>query len=89
MHTVRVPTATVKVMQVKSVDGQHLNLRSDCGIVTASTNAAFSVVALVRYQDSQYEYTLVSCATEEDYQKFLERGYEEILRVEPTSEAGE
>ena len=82
----RKPTSSVEVGQVRSIDGQHLNLRSDCGIVTASTNAAFSVVALVRYQDSQYEYTFVSCATERDYQKFLERGYEEILRVEPLRE---
>ena len=80
--------SSVKVSKVRSVDGQHLNLRSDVGVITASANAAFSVVALVRYQGSQSEYTFVSCATEEDYQEFLERGYEEVLRVEP-SKAGE
>ena len=82
--------SSVKVSKVRSVDGQHLNLRSDVGVITASANAAFSVVALVRYrrQRSHSEYTFVSCATEGDYQEFLERGYEEVLRVEP-SKAGE
>ena len=82
------PIATV-VGYVRSINGQYLNLRSGDRVITASANANLSVVALVKYQRFQHEYTLVSCATEGDYQEFLERGYEEVLRVEPLSEAGE
>ncbi len=73
------PTSIVRVSQVRSPDDLFLNLRSNTGYITAVTNTRNGVIAIVKYYWGG-DYTFGVWASEEDYQEFLNRGYEEIWR---------